>query len=93
VYLRENGIEYEEKNITTDILARRELMNRGIRGVPAFFIGDDVVVGFDIKKIEELLDYLIVDCTKCSSKLRLPKNKGNIVVSCPKCKNEFKMTT
>lgn len=93
MYLREKGIEYEERNITTDISARRELMKKGIMGVPAFLIGEDAVVGLDTEKIEELLDYVIVDCSKCSSRLRLPKNKGNIVVSCPKCRNEFKITT
>jgi glutaredoxin 3 len=93
VYLREKGIEFEERNITTDVSARRELMKKGIRGVPAFLIGDQMVVGLDTEKIEELLDYIIINCPECSSRLRLPKNKGRIVVSCPKCKNEFKITT
>jgi glutaredoxin len=93
MYLREKGIEYEERNITTDKSARSELMKRGIRGVPTFLIGEDTVVGFDTTKIEELLDYIIVSCTKCPTKLRIPKEKGNITVTCPNCKEEFKMRT
>ena len=93
MYLREKGIEYSEKNITTDVSARRELVSRGIRGVPTFLIGDEIVVGFDINKIESLLDYIIVDCSNCSTRLRIPKGKGKLTISCPKCKNEFKIST
>lgn len=35
--------------------------------------------------------YKIVKCPKCGQKLRLPRGKGNIVVTCKKCANEFKM--
>lgn len=56
MYLRENGVEYEERNISTDVSARTELIKKGIRGVPTFIIGEDTVVGFDVSKIEELLD-------------------------------------
>jgi len=62
-------------------------------GVPAFLIGDEVVVGLDIKKIENLINYNIVSCNTCPTKLRVPKNKGTIMVTCPKCNNKFKITT
>ena len=32
-------------------------------------------------------------CSSCKAELRLPKGKGNIVITCPKCKNEFKAKT
>ena len=92
-YLRENDISFEEKNISSDLSARRELINRGIKGVPTFIIGDEVVVGFDADKIKRLLDYIITDCSQCNTKLRIPKGKGKITVSCPNCKSEFKTTT
>jgi glutaredoxin 3 len=55
VYLREKGYEYEERNISTDTEARQELIKRKVRGVPAFLIGDEIVLGLDTEKIEELM--------------------------------------
>jgi glutaredoxin 3 len=55
VYLREKGIDFEEKDVQKDQEARDEFTKRGLRGVPAFLIGDEVVVGLDKGKIEELL--------------------------------------
>jgi glutaredoxin 3 len=93
MYLREKGISYEERNISIDQAARRELMQKGLRSVPAFIIGDDVVVGLDTHKIEKLIDYTVINCPKCPSRLRLPKGKGKITVTCPNCNAEFKAKT
>lgn len=93
MYLREKGYVFNEKNINTDIAARNELIRRGIRGVPTFIIGNDVVVGLDTAKIESLMDYIVVDCPKCPTRLRVPKGKGKITVTCPKCKTDFKLDT
>ena len=93
MYLREKGIVYEERNISVDAEARKELMKRGIRGVPAFIIGNDTVVGLDTERIEDLIDYLVINCNKCSTRLRVPKNKGKILITCPNCNNEFRTTT
>ena len=53
-YFKTKGIEYEEKS-TTDPDNRKKLVSMGIRGVPAIFIGDQHVVGFDPVEIEKLL--------------------------------------
>ena len=73
--------------------ARNEFMKRGLRGVPAFLVGDDVVVGLDTAKIENLIDYNVVECSNCPTKLRVPKGKGKLVVTCPKCESKFEMNT
>ncbi len=48
-------MDFEEKNIQEDPEARKILMQKKIMGVPAIFVDDEVVVGFDKNKLEELL--------------------------------------
>lgn len=40
--------------------------------------------------IEERRKYKIFKCSKCSQKLRVPRKKGRVVITCRKCGNEFK---
>lgn len=54
-YLEEKGVEYVEKNVSTDSEARKELIANGFMGVPVVYIGDEVIQGFDKKKLDELL--------------------------------------
>jgi len=44
------------------------------------------------KKIKELRDsktHKYFSCPKCKQKLRLPRGKGKISISCPKCQTQF----
>lgn len=54
-YLNENNIPFEEKNVSTDAAARKELMSQGFMGVPVIYVDDEVIQGFDKSKLEELL--------------------------------------
>lgn len=54
-YLNEKGIEFEEKNIQEDKVARKELMDMGHMGVPVLLIDGEEIVGFDKPKIDEAL--------------------------------------
>ena len=75
-----------EKDVGKDPQARQEFAGRGLSGVPAFVIGDEVVVGLDKAKLEALLGPMVVSCDHCPAKLRVPRGKGTIRVTCPKCK-------
>lgn len=54
-WLKERNHEFTEKNINEDPEARQELIRNGFMGVPIFYIGDEVVQGFDKKRLENLL--------------------------------------
>lgn len=64
-----------------------------LMGVPAFLIGEDSFAGLDIDKLEKLLDYRVEGCPNCGQMLRLPKDKGTILVTCSKCETQFKIKT
>ncbi len=55
-HLTEKGVSYEEKNVSSDKEARKELMAMGHMGVPVIVIDGAEVVGFDKEKIDSLLD-------------------------------------
>ncbi len=54
-YLDSKGVSYTEKNVSTDAVARKELMDQGFMGVPVIQVDEDIVQGFDKKRLEELL--------------------------------------
>lgn len=87
-FLREKAYSFVEKDVNEDNDARNDFMKRGLRGVPAFLIGDEVVEGLDTEKIVKLMESKVVECPKCEAKLRVPRGKGKINITCPKC--EFK---
>lgn len=43
--------------------------------------------------INEKKNYKITKCPKCQQKLRLPRRKGNIVVTCKRCSTKFDFRT
>ncbi|MGI6491130.1 MAG: glutaredoxin family protein [Pelotomaculum sp.] len=55
-YFAKNNIPYVEKDISSDSQARAELLQLKARGVPTFVIGDEVIVGFDQKRLMELIE-------------------------------------
>lgn len=55
-FFREKNIQYEEKNVATDAVARELMVQKsGQLGVPVIDIGGEIVVGFDKPRLAELL--------------------------------------
>lgn len=68
-----------------DTLPRLSLNN-----IPEFFYQ----LKYQIKyKINNFKKYKIVKCPKCKQKLRLPRGKGSIIVTCKSCSHKFNMRT
>jgi len=55
-WLKENNIEYKEFDVAMDEEKRNELIKKtGQMAVPVIEVGEDIVIGFDKKKLSELL--------------------------------------
>lgn len=51
-----NNVAYTEHNVASDVGLRQEMIEKsGQMGVPVITIGDDIVVGFDKRRLSELL--------------------------------------
>lgn len=45
------------------------------------------------RRIQDRKTYIYLKCPGCKQNLRLPRGKGKLKVSCPKCKTEFFKST
>jgi len=55
-YFADNKVEYEEKNVVTDIEAREAMVQKsGQMGVPVVEIDGEIIVGFDQARLKEVL--------------------------------------
>ncbi len=55
-YLDEKGVEYEDIDVSQDEEEQKKMIEKtGQMGVPVVEIGDEIIIGFDRKKIDELL--------------------------------------
>ena len=56
-YLKTHDIEFTEKDVSTDLEARQEMIEKsGQMGVPQIIIDEELIIGFDKPKIDELLE-------------------------------------
>ena len=57
IFLKKNKIKFEEIDISEDNESGKMLMEKtGVETVPVTFVGEKFVVGYDKKKLKELLE-------------------------------------
>ena len=54
-FLRLRGKEFLERNVSVDLQGREELLELGFDATPVTVIGESVVEGFDVDKIDAAL--------------------------------------
>jgi len=55
-FFKEKGIEYTDYNVAEDAEKREEMIEKsGQMGVPVIYIGDEMMIGFDQKKLKAAL--------------------------------------
>ena len=55
-FFKANGVAYDEHDVAVDQEKRAEMIERsGQMGVPVIFIGNEMVIGFDKRRLTELL--------------------------------------
>ena len=54
-YLKYNNVNFVPKNVHDNAEARKELMALGSKTIPTTVIDGDVIIGFEIDRIKELI--------------------------------------
>ena len=54
-YLSRHGIQFTERDIRADREALKELLELGSRSTPTTLVDDELVIGFDRRKLDQLL--------------------------------------
>lgn len=55
-YLDAIGVKYNEKNVSRDVDARKELIQKKFMGVPVIIVGDETIQGFNKDRLAELFE-------------------------------------
>ncbi len=56
-YLQKNDVSFEEKDVSTDVEARNEMIEKsGQLGVPVIDVDGKITIGFDKPRLNELLN-------------------------------------
>jgi glutaredoxin len=54
-YLKHNNVTFIAKNVHDDLVARNELIALGSKTIPTTVVGNEVVIGFEVERIKELV--------------------------------------
>ena len=55
-YFQKNNVEYQEFDVGSDLAKRQEMIEKsGQMGVPVITVGDEMIVGFNKPRLQEML--------------------------------------
>jgi len=54
-FLKERSIPFVARNVSTDMVARKELIAMGSKTVPTTLVDGEMIIGFDRERLEQLL--------------------------------------
>ena len=54
-FLKDNGVEFEAKDVENREYAQESMEKSGQAGIPVTVIDNEVVVGFDVARLKQLL--------------------------------------
>lgn len=89
----QHGFKFKIKDVSVDAEGQKEMAKYNMQGVPSFYIEGDIIVGFDKNKLLAHQDFKLFTCKKCSTKSRVPKDKGTILLTCKGCQTKYKVKT
>ena len=67
----------------------RNIAKRQSENLRFLNIKSKILSKFKWKKNSQTKTHHIYKCPVCKQKIRIPKGKGRICITCPRCKNEF----
>lgn len=88
-FLKSKHIPFEEKDVNADPQALKEFQMLKLTGVPAFLVGDELMVGFNPDQLLSKLDFTVEACPKCGKHYKVPKGKGKLKITCKACGAQF----
>lgn len=90
-YLRDNGVSFIEKKVDTDPIAQSEMRDMKAQGVPVIKVDDEIIMGFNLERLEAHFGKIILNCPSCQLQTRVPRREMTIKVTCPHCKHVFQV--
>ena len=81
--------------VLLSVETKRETSTFTISFIPFFGFLRSIgkAVGKFKKGVLSYMEYQMLQCTQCNCKMRLPRNKGVLEVTCPRCKNTFRFNS
>jgi hypothetical protein len=84
-------LSYVPLGISVFRILSRDTSKRSMENYKFSILKNHVSSWFNKKKnyVRDIKTHRYFKCKNCKTKLRIPKGRGRVIVTCPKCKTEF----